>query len=1130
MHSAQRFELDESRDFLGAGRFADVYRAFDRVQRREVALKCLRSSDPELLLRLRAEFGRISKLRGILHASPNLVGYHRLFVPTAEPGEGIERPLLSMQLVPGVRLDRWLERLPDEEARVIELERILPQLLAGLDLLHGSGLIHRDLSPGNILVDTSDETPRPVLVDYGLSIRSSRTEVPQELVHGTYRPPEVRASAHPLVEPSADVWTLGMTFTDTLLGRPRVPGMPARERILSARLPTRWKDRLLAMLAESPSERPTVSELQQGHGGTSPHVRSSSTGRWLASDWDAPRRRLVRAMLGKSLESEVALVVGPAGIGKSALVERALAELEGVDVDARPLVLRADCEEGLIQGYNAIQAIADALLVPLLGPLRSELEPLPGIRELVRAASGLALVHGLFERKAVVASDPDRAAREAFRALFLRLQSKRRVVLVVDDAHRGDGDSARMLAALLEPPMRALSLVIVGRSSASPPPLHELADMVLHACRIELEPDGELAPLAPTLPPDPLCGPLLRVASIAHAPLEAGELASAAGLPIDDLTTRRAFELEDRGVLESSGHGERLYLPSGAVRWRFRSALGERERVELHGVIADLLLRRSTVEPMPVFRHLAAAGRHDEALAWGRRAADAAAEALAFRVEAQLRAELMELPGGESDWQRAEARAHALVRAGATLESSRWFERTAELAERAGQAIETCEALLRLAGRQMMFAGEFRLGKALFLRAATQLGLRPPTSALRAIVEALWRRLAIMIADRMGRGIELGSRRDPEPLRVQALWDVAMATAMIDYPTSDALAMRHLSAVRGSSLRSDWLRAFSREAASCANIGGAWLHRRAAKMLAACERLGEGTDDPLDAAWVLFARRSVAWFRGDWSAAAAAAREAERVLRLRCVGVAWDLAHNDVFLLSALAMSGCITELRGRMELSLRDAQARTDRYTGTSLRLGEPLVGYATDTCAEVLSQAREHLQGWPLHETPSLLFPWIQMLVGCRLYLGEAEATREEFGVLWRWVRRAGLTHLECVGAILLHARGRLCIACGELRSARRIAAKLRRSGLAMARALGMALGAGVDAGREPARAREGFLAAAVALERCEMRVYAAACRFRAAGLGGRQDEGLRELGFPRPERVAAAVVPSCGGLGAG
>jgi diguanylate cyclase (GGDEF)-like protein len=147
---------------ISRGAMGVVYRAEDLGLSRPVALKMLRSDqlrDPELVRRFRAE---ASVLASIDHE--NLVRVYT-FV------EERDTVFFVMELVEGVSLDNHIAEKRDE-GRFIDQQRtcaILSQVASALDAMHRAGVMHRDVKPGNVVLDRTRD--RAVLVDVGLAVR-----------------------------------------------------------------------------------------------------------------------------------------------------------------------------------------------------------------------------------------------------------------------------------------------------------------------------------------------------------------------------------------------------------------------------------------------------------------------------------------------------------------------------------------------------------------------------------------------------------------------------------------------------------------------------------------------------------------------------------------------------------------------------------------------------------------------------------------------------------------------------------------------------------------------------------------------------------------------------------------------
>ncbi|MEU9954459.1 protein kinase [Streptomyces sp. NPDC050982] len=193
---------------LGRGGMGVVWRALDEVLGREVAVKELRTySDagaPELAdlgLRMQREARAAARVR-----HPGVVAVH-------DVAEVDGRPLIVMELVDGPSLDDVLRERGTLDAR--EAAGIGAKVMDALSAAHRVGVLHRDVKPGNILLDRSG---RVVLTDFGIATMDdpgdgSATHLTRsgELVGSLdYLAPE-RAQGHE-PGPASDIWALGATL------------------------------------------------------------------------------------------------------------------------------------------------------------------------------------------------------------------------------------------------------------------------------------------------------------------------------------------------------------------------------------------------------------------------------------------------------------------------------------------------------------------------------------------------------------------------------------------------------------------------------------------------------------------------------------------------------------------------------------------------------------------------------------------------------------------------------------------------------------------------------------------------------------------------------------------------------
>ncbi|MFA7232116.1 MAG: serine/threonine-protein kinase [Victivallaceae bacterium] len=193
----------------GCGGMADVYRALDPTLDREVAIKILKTDTSSM-----EHFGEIFLNEGRIAANIN----HPAVVPIYSCGEFDQRPYLVMQFMEHGNLEQILRNR--KELPVDLVLRWMIDIASGLNSAFKMGIIHHDIKPANILLDSDGNAK---IGDFGLSnalydIRSEKlANVTRFWGSPEYVSPEKIAEGHE--DYHGDIYSLGITIYELLTGK-----------------------------------------------------------------------------------------------------------------------------------------------------------------------------------------------------------------------------------------------------------------------------------------------------------------------------------------------------------------------------------------------------------------------------------------------------------------------------------------------------------------------------------------------------------------------------------------------------------------------------------------------------------------------------------------------------------------------------------------------------------------------------------------------------------------------------------------------------------------------------------------------------------------------------------------------
>ena len=617
-----------------------------------------------------------------------------------------------------------------------------------------------------------------------------------------------------------------------------------------------------------------------------------------------------------------------------------------------------------------------------------------------------------------------------------------------------------------------------------------------------------------------------------------------AGQPVREATAIRAAELSSEPLTAlnrlRAGHWVRT-RESDADHWvecyhdgvrdLLMKSLPESEQAGNHDRLARAYAAAHPVEHALLAVHCLGAGRPDEAAEHYLKAADEAAEALAFDRAAQLYRlglDLRARPPQDASplWKKL---ADALANAGHAAEAARAYQAACNGSDRT-QVMQ----LKRRAAHQLCVSGHIDEGLMALREVLATADLSLPASPARAIMALLRERLRMRWRglDFHERHVEEISGDDLE--RIDLCWAATAGLSLFDVISGayfQALHLRHALAA-GEPIR--LARALSWEAAH-ASADGPRSAQRVAKLLESARRLAERHADPHPFAWHALAEGIVHHNFGNWQVAHHVLVDAERQLRTHCAGVAWERDVALAFQAWSLFQLGQFTELAALSERLGQEAKSRNDRFAAIHLAaFATPLARLSADDPAGARAAIGDQPPGLAAADLPSMS----ARISECRidLYENKPGDAWKRLNAAWHDWESARFHRIQRLRVATTHLRGvaAVCLAAGAdlkpmLRRAERDAAALERERLPWSSAMAKLNRAAVkNKSGDPVAARDLLSQASDELDRATMPAYAAAARFWRGKLQGgtaEQNKAIDELhsmGALNPQRMAAMLVP--------
>jgi serine/threonine protein kinase/tetratricopeptide (TPR) repeat protein len=351
---------------VGRGGMGVIYRARQRHSRRIVAVKRVlsyHSDSRDTLARFRREAQAAASLD-----HPNILPIYEV----SESEDGL--PFFSMKFAPGGTLQQVAAALRNDPRQCVAL---VAKIARAVQYAHSRGILHRDLKPGNILIDGRGE---PLVSDFGLAkwLDTATDLTCTFTIFGTpgYIAPEQTTCDAAELKPTADIYSLGAILFDLLAGRPPFLGAHALSVIRQASESPAPKLRTVIKLADRDLEIICNRCLER-----EPAARYSSAGdlaedleRWLEGRpikarsvspleklwrWSRRNRKLAAAIL-------MIVILASAGIVATTISSRLSTIIDNAELSRRSIAVIAfeDLDEGSPTTRSA-QALTDVFIEDL---------------------------------------------------------------------------------------------------------------------------------------------------------------------------------------------------------------------------------------------------------------------------------------------------------------------------------------------------------------------------------------------------------------------------------------------------------------------------------------------------------------------------------------------------------------------------------------------------------------------------------------------------------------------------------------------------------------------------------------------------------------------------------------------
>ncbi|MBI4852900.1 MAG: protein kinase [Acidobacteria bacterium] len=530
---------------------------------------------------------------------------------------------------------------------------------------------------------------------------------------------------------------------------------------------------------------------------------------------------------------------------------------------------------------------------------------------------------------------------------------------------------------------------------------------------------------------------LLEIIAIAGQPLERNIAKQAVQIKDEEQTLVNILRTNRLVRAKSSRHRYELDVYHNRIREAIIKYLPPEKLKAYHfslvNILENLAVNDPQNDPQRLAYHFENAGDSERACKYIILAAEQASKTLAFNQAAQLYQQalniILESPNPiffETQVQDLRIKlADALSYAGRGKESAQIYLSVATDICNLCVTDNLALKLQQRASEELLRSGHIDEGLSILGSVLSRVGIKVPKTSWGALCSFLIKRLWIEI-----RGLnfqETPEKEIPaeELLKIDVCWTGAIGLSLVASILGADFQVRHLLLALKIGEPYRIARALSLEIPYSAIDGGSeWSKTN--QLIELSRQLAEKVNNPYTSTLVDFSSSVAAFLMGEWKKAHLLGEKAEKMLRDKCTGVAWEISTVLIFMLRPLFYMGEWNKLFDRVTGLIQEAQRRGDLYTEINLRIRlYYLTRLASDQPEKLEIELREALEQWS-HRGFHVQHYWeLVCQVETTMYRGEGEEGWHFLNFRWSELKKSQYLRVQFVRIEMWHLYARSALA---------------------------------------------------------------------------------------------------------